>query len=115
MPFEFTIIIIVMVFTSLLTPLMIRHYVVVKNEMIYKYDPGEKYSINGKPMAKNKKPSMSIDINKIVKIEQIINKQKLSGLLIYVDYQIEPTTFRTTTASELLEEILLVKDDIPVS
>lgn len=104
-----------MMFTSLLTPLMIKNYVVVKNEMIYKYDPGEKYSLNGKPMAKNKNPSMSIDINKIVKIEQIISKQKPTGILIYVDYQIEPTIFRTKTTSELLEEILLVKNDIPVS
>lgn len=85
-------------------PFLIKDYVIVKNGKIYRYTLG----------GKNKEPNLSLNIDDIERIEKITKGRKVTGLSIETPYHHDPTTFRTKTASELLEEILLVKDDIVI-
>jgi len=112
--FETAIYISVALLPLLFVPSLINSYVEVKKESIYKFSVQGKYTLSGKPM-KDKGYSLSININNIAKIEKIRKNKNLCGLLIYVDYHVEPTKIMTKTASQLLQEILSVEPDIVVT
>ncbi len=91
--------------TFLSLPFLIKTYVIVKNGKIYRYTLG----------GKNKDPNLSMNINDIMSIERIIKNKKVIGLSITISYHHDPTILKSKTVPELLKEILIVNNDIPVS